>query len=139
MEFEEGALVPSELLHDLLGLPHPKTLNDPDAIEKLRLTFVALWDRIQDRLLVDHLIAFSAVGAGGIYQRVPAREQVEWATDKFQRKFHTIRVKAHKRMTYVDVSRLDEDGRRERTNALAHLAQIAAVSRPREKCWRKQG
>jgi hypothetical protein len=133
--FEEGALINTHRLCDLLELPHPWTANSPEAGEKMRLAFVAKWATVRRLLLTEHRTAFRAVGAGGLYELVPAAKQAGWAREDGERGIQTWLSKTYMRLNYIKVERLDEDGRRERTNALAHFAQVAAVSRPREKRW----
>lgn len=126
--FPMGYVIPKSWLYDAFQLNMPQN-DTPYAVAKeTEWEFLQLFKAFEKHLKYELLVHLDNVKNVG-YRIVPTHEQVSWAEDEGDHDLAKALDKRSDRVIYVDVTGLDADGRRERSNALARVGSLKSLAR----------
>jgi hypothetical protein len=120
-----GSTVPHSWFWAAFGLNEPAADTLNAEAEKSKLLYLAQFKAFEDALLVEHRMALASVRSIG-YSVVPVEEQAQWAEHESSEELRKAIKKAAKRLVYVDITQLSDQGRKEHSDAMARLARRQA-------------
>lgn len=132
-EHGPGTIIRTEWLMDQFQIRKPVTANDQ---KKASVRFVAQFLSFREELLESYNICLRTKPGTG-YEVVHPKDQTQFAQNTLADRVHKAFKSAIRKMTYVDHVALNENEKRENTDALAKTATLVSMFNRRQLLGRE--